>query len=543
MDLRKKKQPKYIIVSGGVLSGLGKGITAASLGAVLKARGLSVNAQKLDPYLNVDAGTLNPAEHGECFVTKDGAETDLDLGHYERFLDVELTQQSSMMSGRLLLRLIEDERAGKYLGKTVQVVPHYTSTVQDAIEEAGAGYDIHLVEIGGTVGDAESPAFFEAIRDFPNRVGMNNVLNIQVVYLPYLGTSKETKTKPAQNAVRELRSLGITPDVLVARSESEPSPNTVRKLSAFCGVDEAGVAVLPNAKTVYQVPLTLKDSGIDQYIIDKLHLKAKGTRLQNWQKVVESALAKHDKSIKVGVVAKYMDNEDTYMCVFEALKSAAWKHKVNLEIQWVDAETITNSTAKRSLSSLDAVVIPGGFGTRGIDGKIAAASYAINHQLPYLGLCLGMHVGVIALARMHGMPQAHSTEMYEQTPDPIIHLMEDQEGKRATGGTMRLGNYECVLDKASRAYKLYGAKSVFERHRHRYEFNNEYRKPLAKHGLIVAGESPDGELVELIELKDHPYFIASQYHPEFKSRPMRPHPLFDGLVQAAVNNSSRKPKH
>lgn len=526
-----KQGVKYIFVTGGVLSGLGKGISVASIGAVLKARGLKVNAQKLDPYLNVDAGTLNPAEHGECFVTKDGAETDLDLGHYERFLDVEMNKLSSVMSGKLLLKLIEDERAGKYKGKTVQVVPHLTESIQDVIAEAGEGFDVHFVEIGGTVGDAESPAFFEAIRAFSDRVGRENCLYVQVVYLPYLGASKETKTKPAQNAVRELRALGIAPDVLVARSEEIPVAGTREKLSLTCGIPMEGVAILPNAKTVYQVPLTIKRYGLDDYIVEKLGLKAKGTTLKDWHRLVESATTKSEKTVKVGVVAKYLNNEDTYISVFEALKAASWKHDINVEIKWIDAEKIESTSAARQLRGLDGIILPGGFGQRGVEGKIAAAQYALKNNLPYLGLCLGMQVGVIALARLNGIPAANSTEMDPATKDPVINLMDGQEGKASTGGTMRLGDFKCVLDKKSKAYKLYGSKTVLERHRHRYEFNNAYREQLEKQGLVIAGESPDGSLVELIEIKGHPFFMASQYHPELKSRPMRPHPMFDGFVK------------
>lgn len=531
------RQTKYIFVTGGVLSGLGKGITAASIGAILKARGLKVNAQKLDPYLNVDAGTLNPAEHGECFVTKDGAETDLDLGHYERFLDVEMTQLSSMMSGRILLQLINDERAGKYLGKTVQVVPHLTTAIQDTVIAAGRDSDIHIVEIGGTVGDAESPAFFEAIRGMPDRVGRENCLYVQVVYLPYLGTSKETKTKPAQNATRELRALGITPDVLVARSEHHPGDNVRDKLHAFCGVDKQGIAVLPNAHTVYEVPITLEESGIGNFIVEKLGirgLRARNPSLKTWRTIVERAKTKYPQTVKIGVVAKYLDNEDTYISVFESLYAAAWKHELNIEIVWIDAESLERSTTAK-LRRLDGIVVPGGFGRRGLEGKIKAAQYAIKNDLPYLGLCLGMQVGAIAIARNAGLKKANSIEVDADTPHPIIYIMDGQHEVRETGGTMRLGNYECDLKKGSLAAKLYGKKSVNERHRHRYEFNNAYRKRLEKAGMVISGQSPDGNLVELIEFKNHKFFMGSQFHPEFRSRPNRPHPMFDGFISSLKN--------
>lgn len=526
-----KKSAKLIFVTGGVLSGLGKGITAASIGNCLKARGYTVNIQKLDPYLNVDAGTLNPAEHGECFVTKDGAETDLDLGHYERFLDVELTQSSSIMSGRILRQLIDDERAGAFLGKTVQVVPHFTNAIQDWITKAAADVDVHIVEIGGTVGDYESPAFFEAIREYGARVGYENCVYVQVVYLPYLSTSKEIKTKPAQNATRDLRAMGIVPNVLVARSDVPANGNVRGKLSAFCGVPEEGIAVLPNARTVYEVPLTLEQQGIGEYITKKLGLKAKKANHKQWQQLVNSITAKPQKKVSVGIIAKYLDNEDTYICVVESLRSAAWAHGVDLKFDWVDAEKITNlSSAKRLLARYDGIVVPGGFGTRGVEGKIIAAQHALRTKQPYLGLCLGMQVASIAFARELGLQDANSAEVDPQTPYPIIATMADQTNKLGTGGTMRLGNYPCVLQKGTKSHALYGKAKIEERHRHRYEFNNAYREQLSAAGLIVAGAAPDDSLVELIEVKDHPFMIASQYHPEFKSRPNRPHPLFAGFI-------------
>ena len=535
---KTKNQTKFIFVTGGVLSGLGKGITAASIGNILEARGFSVNAQKLDPYLNVDAGTLNPAEHGECFVTKDGAETDLDLGHYERFLDVEMTQKSSQMSGRILLNLISSERAGEHLGKTVQVVPHFTNAIKDVIYAAAEGFDIQLVEIGGTVGDYESPAFFEAIREVGAEVGRENAAYVHVVYLPYLGTSKEVKTKPAQNATRDLRSLGITPDVLAARSEVDAGPNVIRKLSAFTGVDERGIVLLPNAKTVYQVPLTLEDAGLGKYLSERLNLHKPNADLKDWRKLVESATTKYDKSIKVGVVAKYMDNEDTYFSVFEALRAASWKHKVNMELVWVDAEKLDVDKGYQRLKKLDGIVVPGGFGTRALEGKIKAARYCLRNKVPYLGLCLGLQMGVIAAARESGLEAASSLELDPKTKEPVIYIMEGQDQVWGTGGTMRLGDYECVLDPNSKARKLYGKKTIVERHRHRYEVNNKYRDILTKAGVRFAGLSPDGNLVELIEVDDHPFFMASQYHPEFKSRPNRPHPMFDGFISTLKNIST-----
>lgn len=530
-------QPKYIFVTGGVLSGLGKGITAASIGNILQARGLRVNIQKLDPYLNVDAGTLNPAEHGECFVTHDGAETDLDLGHYERFLNIQLTNESSVMSGRILRKLIDDERAGKFLGKTVQVVPHLTNAAIKHVEDAAKGFDVHIVEIGGTVGDYESPAFFEAIRELGSKVGHANSLNVQVVYMPYLATSKEIKTKPAQNAVRDLRSMGIVPDVLVARSE-QPTSDDVKagaKLSMLCGVPESGIAFLPDAKTVYQVPLTLEEQGIGNYIVERLGLPDRKPQLDEWKDLVKTILSKRSPTVKIGVVAKYMDNQDTYMSVFEALRAAAWSHKVDLEIEWVDAEKLQDSKdLKETFKGLDGIVVPGGFGTRGVEGKIMAAQYALKNKLPYLGLCLGLQVGVIAAARNAGLTKASSEELDPNGSQLVINTMHDQKGKENTGGTMRLGDYPCVITKDSLAAKLYGTTTITERHRHRYEANNEFVDQYASWGILPVGKSPDGRLVEMIEGVDHPFFLASQFHPEFLSRPNVPHPMFVGFIASLL---------
>lgn len=527
-----KRQTKYIFVTGGVLSGLGKGITAASIGNILKSRGLSVNIQKLDPYLNVDAGTLNPAEHGECFVTFDGAETDLDLGHYERFLDIELTKKSSIMSGKILKKLIEDERSGKFLGKTVQVVPHFTDAIQEYITHASNGFNVHIVEIGGTVGDYESPAFFEAIREYANKVGRENCLYVQVVYMPYLAASQEIKTKPAQNATRQLRSIGIMPDLLIARCEHPVNGNVKAKLSAFCGVVESGIAILPNAKTVYEVPQTLEEQGIGDFVVKQLKLKSKKPDNKLWNKVIEKAKTNFDTKISIGLVAKYLDNQDTYMSVVEALKSAAWWQGVNLEIKWIDAEKLEKpgSNLSKVFKNVSGIVIPGGFGTRGVEGKIKAAQWSLKHKQPYLGLCLGLQVAVIAAARNSGIADANSVENNQNTTHPVIHTMENQKGKEGTGGSMRLGNYPCELVKDSKVHKAYGKRSINERHRHRYECNNDYRDEYETWGIKVVGTSPDKHLVEVIEAVDHPFFVASQFHPEFTSRPNKPQPLFKEFI-------------
>ncbi len=531
------KATKYIFVTGGVLSGLGKGITAASIANLLKARGLSVNLQKCDPYLNVDAGMLNPREHGECFVTKDGAETDLDLGHYERFLDEELTQSSSVMQGRVLLRVIEDERHGKYQGQTVQIVPHVMSAVQDFIKEASQGFDVHIVEIGGTVGDLESQSFVEAIREFGLRVGRDNCLYVHVVYLPYLGASHETKTKPAQNAVRELRGMGITPDVLVARSEQPAGRHAIGKLSMFSGVEPEAIALLPNAPSIYQVPLTLEDTGIADVICHKLGLKTKKADLNPWRDMVKRSMKTYDHTVRVGIIAKYMDNEDTYLCVFEALRAAGWWNNTNVDITWIDAEKLgdkTEAEVAAALQGVNGIVITGGFGTRGVEGKIKAAQYAMAHKLPCLGLCYGLQMSVIAAARAAGKMGANTTEVDADTKYPVITTMADQKGRENTGGTMRLGDYPCHLTAGSKAAEVYGTTKIVERHRHRYECNNDFRDQYESWGIRASGLSPDGRLVEVIEAIDHPFYVASQFHPEFKSRPNRPHPMFKGFVASML---------
>lgn len=529
-----KKATKFVFVTGGVLSGLGKGITAASIGNTLKARGVSVNLQKCDPYLNSDAGLLNPAEHGECFVTKDGAETDLDLGHYERFLDQELTQSSSLMSGRVLRKVIDGERAGKYDGKTVQFIPHVTMAILEEIQAAAEGFDVHIVEIGGTVGDYEGLSFIEAIRELAFKVGRENSLFVHVVYMPYLGASNEFKTKPAQNAVRDLRGLGIVPDVLVARSEKSAPESVINKLSLFSGVAPEAVALLPNAPSIYGVPLELEDSGVADVIIRRLGLKASKPDHKEWKEVVKRATTTYENRVSVGVIAKYMDNLDTYMSVFEALRSAAWWNNVTLDLKWIDAEALGHkeSNAAEALAGLDGIVVPGGFGTRGLEGKIKAAQYALRHDLPYLGLCLGLQMAVIAAARNAGVVDATSAELDAHARNKVIHTMADQHGKENTGGTMRLGNYPCMLEKGSLAAKVYDKKKIEERHRHRFECNNAYRENYKLWGIRASGTSPDGTLVEIIEGIDHPFFLASQFHPEFKSRPNTPHPMFAGFIQA-----------
>lgn len=521
---------KYIFVTGGVLSGVGKGITAASIGAILQAKGLSVSIQKCDPYLNVDAGLLNPREHGECFVTKDGAETDLDLGHYERFLDIELTQKNATLSGRLLSQLISDERAGKFGGQTVQLVPHLTGAIKDAIAEAAEDSDIHIVEVGGTVGDYEGLSFIEAIRDFAGRVGRENCFYVHVVYVPFIQTSKEFKSKPAQNALNDLRGFGIMPDCVVVRTE-EPAPGDIAaKIARFSGMAEDAVILLSNAPTVYEVPLTVYASGISP-VLERFTGNTTEPDLSKWRKLADAEEMRFPKTVSVGMVAKYLDNEDTYISVIEALKAAAWDEKVNLDLRWLNAE----DTTTQDLAEVDAVLVPGGFGRRGVEGMISAADYALEHKKPYLGICLGLQVAVIAAARRSGLKGANSTEFDEKATHNVVYIMEGQQGKESTGGTLRLGDYVAKLHTGSLAAETYGDTEVVERHRHRYEVNQKFVTNIEAGGLAISGTSPDGKLVEYVEAKDHPYFLATQAHPEFKSRPHRPHPMFAGLLRAAKN--------
>ena len=523
-DMGQKE--KYIFVTGGVLSGVGKGITAASIGAVLQASGTHVSIQKCDPYLNVDAGLLNPAEHGECFVTRDGAETDLDLGHYERFLDIELTQKNATLSGKLLQELISDERAGKFNGKTVQLVPHLTQAIQRAIRHAGKGSDVHIVEIGGTVGDYEALSYIEAIREFSMKVGRENCLFVHVVYVPFIGTSKEFKTKPAQNALNDLRGYGIVPDSVIVRTD-QPAPESVRtKISLFGGVPLDNVQLMPNIDTVYRIPMMIGSNGL-YGMLKKFAGLRKKPDLAKWKKVIQAQDTTPEKTVTIGLVAKYVDNEDTYLSVTEALKAAAWAEGVGLTIKWINAEKAT----AEDFANVDGLLVPGGFGARGVEGKIAAARYALEHDVPYLGICLGLQVAVIAAARSAGLADANSSE-WSDTKNNVVYIMEGQSGKESTGGTMRLGDYPAVLEKGSKIAQVYGSTKAIERHRHRYEVNQKFIRQIEKGGLKISGLSPDKKLVEYIEAPGNRYFVATQAHPEFRSRPYRAHPLFRGLIAA-----------
>jgi len=520
---------KYIFVTGGVLSGVGKGITAASIGAILQAKGVKVSIQKCDPYLNVDAGLLNPKEHGECFVTKDGAETDLDLGHYERFLDLELTQKNATLSGKLLRQLIDDERAGKFHGQTIQLVPHLTGAIQDAIELAADGSEVHIVEVGGTVGDYEGLSYVEAIREFAGRVGRENCMYVHVVYVPFIGTSKEFKSKPAQNALNDLRGFGIVPDCVVVRTD-DPAPVAIAdKIAQFSGVRKDAVILLSNAKTVYEIPLTIYASGING-VLERFTGNTEKADLSKWRQLADAQEATYKQKVRIGMVAKYLDNEDTYISVLEALKAAAWQEEVELDLTWINAEEAEDS----DFAQMDALLVPGGFGARGIEGKIRAAAYALDTKTPYLGLCLGLQIAVIASARKAGLTDANSTEFDPDTAHNVVYIMDGQAGKESTGGTLRLGDYTANLTPGSQAAAAYGATEVVERHRHRYEVNQAFLTDIEKGGLTISGLSPDGKLVEYVEAADNPFFVATQAHPEFKSRPYRAHPLFVGLIKAAA---------
>jgi len=560
---KKLKQTKYIFVTGGVLSGVGKGITAASIGAILKAKGYRVTMQKCDPYLNVDAGLLNPVEHGECYVTHDGVETDLDLGHYERFLDFETSKYSITLSGGIYKELIEKERSGGFKGKTVQLVPHFTGLVQEKIEKASEGSDIHIVEIGGTIGDYEGLPFVEAIRLFANKVGRFNCLYVSVVYVPWINTSKELKTKPAQNALKDLRGFGIIPDIVTVRTE-DPAPRDIcEKIARFSGISEDAVVNLPDINSVYDVPQNVLKSGVLN-ILNNFVGDDSEPDMSRWKEFSKRRAKKFVRTVKIGLVAKYVGNDDTYICVTEALKAAAAWDDVNLEIKWINAEAATD----KDFATVDGLLVPGGFGSRGVEGKINAATYALENDKPYLGLCLGLQAACIAAARRAGLKDANSEEFMSEedlkkiekqdssAPANVIYIMEGQKGKESTGASMRLGDYKAIIKKNTKTAKIYersiddlksgkidgtpdwwGKKTkdgieTTERHRHRYEVNQKYLKEIKQGGIEVTGTSPDGSLVEFIEAPGHKFFQATQAHPEFKSRPLNVHPLFREFLKA-----------
>ena len=526
---------KYIFVTGGVVSGLGKGITAASLGRLLKNRGYKVTIQKFDPYINVDPGTMNPYEHGEVFVTDDGAETDLDLGHYERFIDENLTHNSSITMGKIYQSVIEKERRGDYLGKTVQVIPHITNEIKEKIygfEDTDT--DIVITEVGGTVGDIEGVSIIEAIRQVGLEKNKEDVVYIHVTLLPYIFGSNEIKSKPTQHSVKELQSLGIKPDILVCRTEQD-IPETIReKLSLFCNVRKSSVIQNKTADCLYAVPLMLEEEGLAREVCNHLHLEKYIPDNTKWEEMIEN-IRKIDenKVVNIGLVGKYVKLEDSYISVIESLYHAGFANNVKVKVTLIDSEKITRENVKEQLKEMDGIVIPGGFGDRGIDGMIETVKYVRENNVPFLGICLGMQMAVVEFARdVLGIQDADSEEFNKETPNQVIHIMEEQKNIHKKGGTMRLGAYPCILDKNSLVHKLYGKDEIAERHRHRYEYNTDYKEEFEKAGLKCVGMSPDNKLVEIVELEKHPFFIGCQFHPEFKSRPNRPHPLFDGFVNA-----------
>ena len=526
--------PKFIFVTGGVVSSVGKGITTASLGRILKSRGISVSIQKLDPYLNVDPGTMSPYQHGEVFVTVDGAETDLDLGHYERFIDQDLTAASSITSGQVYVSVLERERRGDYLGGTIQQVPHLTNEIKARIYSVAeqTGCEVLICEVGGTVGDIEGETFIEAIRQIRHEQPRDNCLSVHVCFLPWVGATGELKTKPTQHSVRELRSKGIQPDAILLRSD-HPVPRDIQdKVALFCDVEPRAVIPMETAQTIYEVPLVLEEKGLGDFVIDRLGLTGQRD-LDDWREMVHRL--KHPSGVvEVAVVGKYVELHDAYMSVKESLAHAGIANNLEVDVRWVHAEVLETHRAEEILDGVQGVIVPGGFGERGWEGKIAAAKWARENRVPYLGLCLGMQVMVTEVARnLCGMASANSTEFDPETPYPVISLLEEQQGVTNLGGTMRLGAYPCRLEPGTRAARAYGLEFISERHRHRWEFNNAYRAPLAAAGLRVSGLSPDGSLVEISEIADHPFMVGTQFHPELQSRPNRPHPLFRELIAAA----------
>lgn len=534
---------KYIFVTGGVVSSLGKGITAASLGRLLKSRGYSVTIQKFDPYINVDPGTMSPYQHGEVFVTDDGAETDLDIGHYERFIDINLSKSSNVTAGKVYLSVINKERRGDYLGSTVQVIPHVTNEIKERVYRVGRedNADIVITEIGGTVGDIESLPFLEAIRQVKKEVGKNDVLYVHVTLVPYISAAGELKTKPTQHSVKELRGIGITPDVIVCRTEKELSLDMREKLALFCDIDLEAVIQNQTAESIYQVPLMLEEQGFDRIVLEKLCLEDRPKDMSEWTKMVEKIVKPHSNKVNVAIVGKYVELQDAYISVVESLRHAAIANDAVLDVVWVNAEEIEapETDLAKVFAGVDGILVPGGFGDRGVEGKIKAIQYARENKVPYLGLCLGMQTAVIEFARnVAKLEGAHSSEFMNECLHPVIDLMLDQVNVEDKGGTMRLGIYPCKLAEETLSYEAYQDEIIYERHRHRYEFNNAYRSKLVADGLIIAGTSPNDRLVEIVELPKavHPWFVAVQFHPEFKSRPTNPHPLFKYFVKASIEN-------
>lgn len=531
---------KYVFVTGGVVSGLGKGITAASLGRLLKARGYRVTMQKFDPYINVDPGTMNPIQHGEVFVTDDGTETDLDLGHYERFINESLDANSNVTTGKIYWSVLNKERHGDYGGGTVQVIPHITNEIKSRFYKGKPDEDtISIIEVGGTVGDIESQPFLEAIRQFQAEIGRENAIMIQVTLIPYLKASGEMKTKPTQMSVKQLQSMGIWPDILVCRSDYPIDDRMRAKIALFCNVKKEHVLQNLDAPSLYEVPLMLEKEHLAQAVCECLQIPCPEPELAEWEKLAEN-LHHPEKEVTVAIVGKYVALHDAYLSVVESLKHGGIANKTKVNIKWIDSEEVNAGNAEEYLGDVQGILVPGGFGQRGTEGKITAITYARTHQVPYLGLCLGMQLAIVEFARnVLGLPKAASIELEPETPDPVIALMPEQDGIEDIGGTLRLGAYPCVLEKGSLAEALYGECEISERHRHRYEVNNAYREALQEKGMRLSGLSPDGRIVEMIELPEHPFFIATQAHPEFKSRPDKAHPLFKGFIAAAAKRKER----
>ena len=544
--MTSERATKYVFVTGGVSSSLGKGLTASSLGRLLKCRGLRVTMCKLDPYINVDPGTMNPGEHGEVFVTDDGGETDLDLGHYERFIDEALTKMSNTTTGSIYSNVIAKERRGDYLGKTVQVIPHVTDEIKDRIRRLGSlDADVVIVEIGGTVGDIEIVPFLEAVRQYRRDAGRNNVCYVHLTLVPYLAPSGEQKTKPTQHSVTELRSRGIQPDVIVCRSDQPISEGLKRKISLLCDVPVGAVISAVDAPSIYDIPLTLHDEGLDRFVCETLDIDVAThpIDLTSWREVVARAHSAR-RRLRIGIVGKYVSMPDAYLSVVEAIRHAGFRHGADADIEWIDAERVPDSVGVEDLRALDGIIVPGGFGERGIEGMVATATIAREHEIPFLGICLGMHVQVIEFARqVLGLAGANSTEFDVASPAPVIALMAEQYEVVDKGGTMRLGAHPAILKDGCQIAELYGSTVVSERHRHRYEFNARFRDRFEENGFLCCGASPDGRLVEFVEMPSHPYYVGTQAHPEFKSRPDRPHPLFDGLVAAAGQRAEGREPH
>ena len=527
---------KYVFVTGGVVSGLGKGITAASLGRLLKARGYKVTMQKFDPYINIDPGTMNPIQHGEVFVTDDGAETDLDLGHYERFIDESLTKNSNVTTGKVYWSVLQKERRGDFGGGTVQVIPHITNEIKSRFYRDFTSKDttIAIIEVGGTVGDIESQPFLEAIRQFQHEVGRENAILCHVTLIPYLSASGELKTKPTQASVKELQGMGIQPDIIVCRSEHPLDQGLKDKIALFCNVPESHVLQNLDVEYLYEAPLAMEKENLAKVALECLNLDCPEPDLAEWKEMVEN-LRHPNKEVKIALVGKYIALHDAYISVVEALKHGGIPEHATIDIHWIDSELLNDENAAEYLGGMQGIIVPGGFGNRGVEGMISAAKYARENNIPYLGICLGMQVAIIEYARhVCRLHDAHSIELDPNTTHPVIALMPDQNGVEDLGGTLRLGSYPCVLDKTSKAYEVYGTENIAERHRHRYEVNNDFRNILTENGMKLCGTSPDGRIVEMIEIPDHPWFIATQAHPELKSRPNRPHPLFHGFIQAAA---------